>query len=262
MTGASVAVHPEAPHPRTMTPLLALLCLPALTATLPLGPEPPTRDPAQRCDSPPCSRTSVKVKVYIADRLWEQYSAWQEWQDAGQSSPSIAERVGGVLEGINHLLARLENGGFRVVTDGSVIKLGSSNIVMGETYVDRGDGNTTKTYDEYEHLATTFTFQEAVFNLPAAVREEVNLRVVFMPRDYYGPSGTAEEQCICNQHPLFNYGCIAVFGVGDLSDWYSPIFAHELGHALGYAVHDDSYYSHSAGDSLVMWPQVGPSATV
>ena len=105
-------------------------------------------------------------------------------------------------------------------------------------------------------VAQTFAFQEAVFKLPSPLKQEVNLRILFMKGET--DRANAEEMCICDQHPVFNYGCVAIFAIRHLSQWtfHTSIFAHELGHALGAAHHDEKYYRHSSGDRLLMWSKV------
>ena len=197
------------------------------------------------------------MKVYVDDLLWDQYDGWRERQRGG--AQSLDQRVRGVLAGVNSHLARLDNGGFEVVIDGPVTMISESDVRLAGTFVDRNDRNRTKKFSADNIVAQTFAFQEAVFNLPSPLKQEVNLRILFMREGPHVSLGTAEEMCICDQHPVFNYGCVAIFAIRHLSQWtfHTSIFAHELGHALGAAEHDDKHYRHSAGDRLLMWSKVG-----
>ena len=218
---------------------------------------PPASDPAPTCNRRVCTRRRVRVKVYVDDLLWEQYAGWTQRQRGG--GQSLDQRVSGVLEGINSHLARLDNGGFEVVIDGPVTKISESDVTLSNTFVDRNDRNRTKKFSPDNIVAQTFAFQEAVFKLPSPLKQEVNLRILFMREGPHVSLGTAEEMCICDQHPVFNYGCVAIFAIRHLSQWtfHTSIFAHELGHALGAAEHDDKHYRHSSGDKLLMWSKVG-----
>merc|ERR1712106_292939 len=116
-----------------------------------------------------------------------------------------------------------------------------------------------KRFDPDNSFSHTFTFQEAVQKL--ADRSAVDLRILVIPKRGTGPTGTAEETCICN--PDW-FGCVAIFSIRSLNNWsyHKNIFAHEIGHALGMDLHDDQFYSSNPGDRLLMWSSVGRGATV
>ena len=196
------------------------------------------------------------MKVYMDDILWNDYKAWSRRQE--RKVPGLEERVAEVVVGINSHLARLDNGGFEVSTDGTVTRISSSDVFVSDTFVDRNDGNRTKKFSPSDIVAQTFAFQEGVFRLPSSVKKQVNLRLLFMRAGSQASLGTAEEMCICEQHNVFNYGCVAIFAIRHLSQWthHTSIFAHELGHALGAARHDDFYYTNSSRDRLLMWSKV------
>ena len=164
-----------------------------------------------------------------------------------------------MVDGINSHLARLDNGGFEVVIAGPVNKMSQSDVRLGDTYVDRVDKNKTKKFSVQDVVAQTFAFQEAVFKLPAPSKHEVNLRILFMKETRpYTLQGTAEEMCICDQHPVFNFGCVAIFAIRHLDQWtfHTSIFAHEIGHTLGAEEHDDEHYQNNADERLLMWSKV------
>ena len=239
--------------------MLTILFLSPLISALSKKLAPPTSDPKPKCNRKVCSKTRVWAKVYIDDLLWEQYISWNKRQ-RGHVDLSLEQRVSRVVDGINSHLARLDNGGFEVVIAGHVNKISQSDVRLGDTYVDRVDKNKTKKFSVQDVVAQTFAFQEAVFKLPTPLKHEVNLRILFMKETRpYTLQGTAEEMCICDQHPVFNFGCVAIFAIRHLDQWtfHTSIFAHELGHALGAAEHDDKYYRHSSGDRLIMWSKVG-----
>ena len=204
------------------------------------------------------------MKVYVDDRLWEEYAVWRQedqigtakWVGSAQSL--FDEEVSGLLDGGNKHLAKLDNGGFEVVMVGNVTKMSKSDVSLADTYIDRADGNKTKEFSPENIMAQTFAFQEAVFNLPPALKREVNLRILFMKSE--NNEGKIEEHCICDQHPTFQYGCIAVQSTNSHYKFPdSTLFAHELGHALGYEVHDDNYYKDNSTlkGQLYMWSMVG-----
>ena len=204
------------------------------------------------------------MKVYVDDRLWEEYAVWRQedqigtakWVGSAQSL--FDEEVSGLLDGGNKHLAKLDNGGFEVVMVGNVTKMSKSDVSLADTYTDRVDGNKIKEFSPENVWAQTFAFQEAVFNLPPALKKEVNLRILFTKGDQ--TEGKAEEHCICDQHPTFQYGCVAVFFIDSLDKFpASTLFAHELGHTLGYGEHDDNYYKDNSTlkGQLYMWSMVG-----
>ena len=237
--------------------MLALLILSPLVA-LAQKLNPPTSDPRPTCNRRVCATQRVLVKIYIDDLLWEQYTSWNKRQRGGVGL-SLDQRVSGVVDGINSHLARLDNGGFEVVVAGTSTKISQSDVKLGSTFVDRNDRNRTKNFSPKDIVAQTFAFQEAVHKLPRGLKQEVNLRILFMREGPHPSLGTAEEMCICDQHPVFNYGCVAIFAIRHLDQWtfHTSIFAHEIGHALGAAEHDDKHYRHSSGDRLIMWSKVG-----
>merc|ERR1712080_14552 len=217
--------------------------------------DPPPSDPEPVCVTPPCTRRLVNVKVYIDDNLWLVY-------ESQRGNISIPERVTQVFSGVNNHLKRLDNGGYKIVTDGSVVRMSESDVYpLGPTYVDRNDGDKIKTFVPEDKMSQAFAFQEAVFALPNSTRKEVDLRAMFM---FGRCGGNAEEMCICEQHTVFNYGCIAVFCISSLSNWsvHSALIAHEFGHALGVDFHDDFFYTNTWGNKLLMWPGVGRSAHI
>ena len=119
-------------------------------------------------------------------------------------------------------------------------------------------GTKKKEFSPEDVNAQTFAFQEAVFNLPPARKREVNLRILFMKGKT--DRANAEEMCICDQHPIKQYGCVVIFSkaLQKIPD-SSILFAHEIGHTLGYPDHDDKYYNSTWGSprELYMWPNVG-----
>ena len=163
-----------------------------------------------------------------------------------------------MVEGINSHLARLDNGGFEVVVAGTATKISRSDVRLANTFVDRNDRNRTKNFSPKDIVAQTFAFQEAVHKLPRGLKQEVNLRILFMREGPHPSLGTAEEMCICDQHPVFNYGCVAIFAIRHLDQWtfHTSIFAHEIGHTLGAEEHDDEHYQNNDDERLLMWSKV------
>ena len=198
-------------------------------------------------------------RLDVDDRLWEEYAVRRQEDQSGVEK-WIDGEVSGLLDRGNKHLAKLDNGGFEVVMVGHVTKMSKSDVSLGDTYTDRGDGNKIKEFSPENVWAQTFAFQEAVFNLPPALKKEVNLRILFTKGDKGKSEGKSEEHCICDQHPTFQYGCIAVFFIDSLDKFpASTLFAHELGHTLGYGEHDDNYYKDNSTlkGQLYMWSMVG-----
>ena len=203
------------------------------------------------------------MKVYVDDRLWEEqehavrrHEDQNKWVGSAQSLFDV--EVSGLLDRGNKHLAKLDNGGFEVVMVGHVTKMSKSDVSLADTYTDRVDGNKIKEFSPENVWAQTFAFQEAVFNLPPALKKEVNLRILFMKGDKTGSN--TEEQCICDQHHSgIQWGCVSIFSIDYLYKFpaTSTLFAHELGHALGYPEHDDMHYSRTQRKELYMWSKVG-----
>ena len=203
------------------------------------------------------------MKVYVEDRLWEEYAVWRQedqigtakWVGSAQSL--FDEEVSGLLDGGNKHLAKLDNGGFEVVMVGNVTKISKSDISLADTYTDRLDRDKIKEFSPEDVNAQTFAFQEAVFKLPPARKKEVNLRILFMKGKT--DRANAEEMCICDQHPIKQYGCVVFSKALQKIPAMSILFAHEIGHTLGYPDHDDKYYNSTWGSPrvLYMWPNVG-----
>ena len=238
--------------------MLTVLFLSPLLVVLSKKLAPPTSDPKPKCNRKVCSKTRVWAKVYIDDLLWEQYISWNK-QQRGHVDLSLEQRVSRVVDGINSHLARLDNGGFEVVVAGTATKISQSDVRLASTFVDRNDRNRTKNFSRKDIVAQTFAFQEAVHKLPRGLKQEVNLRILFMREGPHPSLGTAEEMCICDQHPVFNYGCVAIFAIRHLDQWtfHTSIFAHEIGHTLGAEEHDDEHYQNNNDERLLMWSKVG-----
>jgi len=210
------------------------------------------------CKNPPCNMKKIKAKIYIDDSLWDQMSS-----EAGGGNPinEIVKQLNIVFEGVNKHLENLDNGGFRVdFVD--VVRLGKSEIVLQNTYIDRINGNVTTKFDPNNIFSHTFTFQEAVQKL--ANRNSVDLRILIIKEVRGGPDrtiATSEETCICN--PTW-FGCVGIFSIRftDQWDYHKNVFAHEIGHTLGMDLHDDQFYSSNPQDKLLMWSSVGFGADV
>jgi len=236
-----------------------ILILISLVVFPSLGRKPPAPNYEKPvCYSEPCTKRIIKAKIYVEDTLWDNMSDL-----VGQDDPGfvIRKQLDNTFSKVNKLLGELDNGGYRVEYVRNVTKLGASNIKLKDTYVDRINGNKTKKVDINNIFSHTFTFQEAVQKLPG--RRNVDLRILIIPeRRGGGPTlATAEETCICNYNW---FGCIAVFSIRKLNDWtfHSTIFAHEIGHALGMDLHDDSFYENNPGNKLIMWSEVGSNANI
>jgi len=235
--------------------VLVLGCLASLQARK----EPPPGQTEPVCESPPCFLRKIRASIVIEDSLWEDMSSGRNNKG---SSQEIVKQLKTVFEGVNKHLSRLDNGGFMVEFDHNVTKLGESGIRLKNTYVDRLNRNISKTFDKNNIFAHTFTFQEAVQELPN--RHVVDLRILVIPERgtiQHTVLATSEETCICNRNW---FGCIAVFSIRFKKNWsyHQTIFAHEIGHTLGMDLHDDQFYTANPGDKLLMWSRVGRKAFI
>ena len=66
----------------------------------------------------------------------------------------------------NEKLRMLDNGGYKVKFNGSIQRLESSDVKIKKTYKDRIDGNKTRILRQNNIFGHSFTFQEAVQNMP------------------------------------------------------------------------------------------------
>ena len=101
------------------------------------------------------------------------------------------------------------------------ISFSSSDVTLGQSYIDRNDGNRRKTLrgNEKEVDAWIFTFQEAVQKLDNSLRNSVDIRILM--RHFRGNNyvASSEEDCICN----FNwpYGCVSTYTVDETESKFS-----------------------------------------
>ena len=175
--------------------------------------QPPPKFKKPTCNKPPCLKKIIGVKVYIEDTLWNKTS----W---GGSDPTedIIDKMENIFKGINKYLANLDNGGFMIDFDKKVEKLGNSDIVLKDTYLDRANGNVTKALNREEFWALTFAFQQSVELLKD--RNAVDIRILVSqkhPNDPQTTIGLAEEDCLCNPK---TFACIANFSIKFLDDWH------------------------------------------
>merc|ERR1712106_1094750 len=248
--------YPAMVH-RMVTPwLLSLAAFLTVRTEAQKLPRPPSFVRPPVCTNPPCSMKRIGASIYIEDSLWDKMSNLTGGDDPTEE---ITDQLKNIFKGVNKHLATLDNGGFKVEIERPVVKLGRSEISLKNNYVDRINGNVTKRFDPDNSFSHTFTFQEAVQKL--ADRSAVDLRILVIPKRETGPTGTAEETCICN--PDW-FGCVAIFSIRFLTNWSydENILVHEIGHTLGMDLHNDQFYSSNPGDRLLMWSSVGRGAAV
>ena len=153
----------------------------------------------------------IRARIVIEDNLWD---AMSSAAGGGDPSEDIVHQLETVFGGVNKHLKNLDNGGFMVDFDRNVTKLGKSGVKIRKTYVDRRHRNVTKIFDENNIFAHTFTFQEAVQELPD--RQAVDIRILVIPeRGQRQQVAAAEETCICNPNW---FGCVAIFSIRSVND--------------------------------------------
>jgi len=208
-----------------------------------------------------CTTKYIRTKIYIEDELYNKIQKHRK-----ESNISMDDYVNGKLtrmfDSINEHLKNLDNGGYEAGYGGTFDLLNSSDVAMGNTYIDRWNRNENKTFDKNKVLAWTFTFQEGVQNMDPRIKSRADIRILMRWNPGYdldGQSGSfSEENCICNTD--WKYGCMAVFNV-DLGSWAKgSLFAHEFGHTLGVAAHDNDIYGYNT--SLIMNSAVAPDARI
>ena len=74
----------------------------------------------------------------------------------------MVESLGNMFRIVNKHLSHLDNGGYFAQFDGTVSRLEKSDVKVRKTFLDRQDGNATKTFSKSQIKSHTFTFQEAV----------------------------------------------------------------------------------------------------
>jgi len=223
------------------------------------GKQPPPKFEKPICIKPPCLMKKIRVKVYIEDSLWNMMS-----EDGSDPSEDIIGRMEELFEEINKHLNNLDNGGYMIEFNQKVVKLGDTDIVLKDSYVDRNDGNVTKEFKSDSINSFTFAFQESVGLMDLKERMIWDMRILVIhksPKDKSFFTGTAEESCLCNPD---TFACTAVFSIRDPTRWTTDktIFAHEIGHSLGMDPHDNEFYTDNPDHLLLMWSAIGPDAYI
>ena len=124
-----------------------------------------------------------------------------------------------LFEEIDKDLANLDNGGYMIEFNKKVVKLGNSDVVLKDSYVDRLEGNVTKEFNPDNMHAFTFAFQESVGLMDLKERMIWDMRILVIhksPKDKSLFTGTAEESCLCNPD---TFACTAVFSIRDPTRW-------------------------------------------
>ena len=78
----------------------------------------------------------------------------------------LSGQVTKIFDLVNQNLRKLDNGGYEVKFNGTIQRFENSDVKIESTYVDRTDGNKTKTFHSSDMFSHTFTFQEAVEKMP------------------------------------------------------------------------------------------------
>ena len=124
--------------------------------------------PASKANSSLASR-QLMVKVYIHHSLWERRE--QDLEPGANVTKSVLKQVETLLSKTSKHLQKLDDGGFVISFDKTVHRLENSDVKIRQTYIDRTDGNLNKTYEENHMYSHTFTFQEAVQEMPKQQRQ-------------------------------------------------------------------------------------------
>lgn len=213
------------------------------------------------CHQEPCDTMLINAEMYIEEelyRLTEEFLA--ENNVTGDITHIVSQRIDDMFTALNVHLMNLDNGGYKLISDGSFTLLNDAKFKIKETFIDRNDGNRSKTFDKLDLWAWTFGFQEAVGELLGHNSSEAEPHVRILLRYTPGKLRAAtEENCICN--PDWPFACIAIFS---LDQWYwrkGSLFAHEIGHALGREIHDDEIYQ-DPDHELIMNSVIGIHANI
>ena len=124
-----------------------------------------------------------------------------------------------IFDLVNKNLRRLDNGGYEVKFNGTIQRFENSDVEIENTYVDRTDGNKTKTFDSSNMFSHVFTFQEAVEKMrgrcepiitddPCSTRHDVHVRMlaILASEITKGPGGAAEVFLLLPSN-CFSYVC-------------------------------------------------------
>ena len=99
----------------------------------------------------------VTIKVYVNRDIWATREAV-----GNDVKLFMVESLGNMFRIVNKHLSHLDNGGYFAQFDGTVSRLEKSDVKVRKTFLDRQDGNATKTFSKSQIKSHTFTFQEAV----------------------------------------------------------------------------------------------------
>ena len=229
------------------------------------------------CYNLPCNTRRIHTKIYIDDDLWKKMEVL--WNDVQSNNSAVARkmrekwgnnptrliisRLKITFREINKLLIKLDNGGFKLVFGADdVVKLGDSDVKLGETYRDRLENNETKHLNIHEIYSHTLAFQQGVEKL--SDRNSRDLRILV--RNYNmldkNVKSIGEELCVCNST---TFGCVVVFSIEVPTNWavHKSHFAHVIAHSIGAPrTHDDDFYLGNPDEKLIMWKNTGNLATL
>ena len=97
--------------------------------------------------------------------------------------------------------------------DNSLIKIfspnSSSDVKLGDVYVDRLDRDREKERNDRRHNSWVFLFQEAVEELEED--SETEIRVLMKYISDWRSTASAEEKCLCNK--MWPFGSVALISV-------------------------------------------------
>ena len=100
----------------------------------------------------------VTMKLYVNRDIWEATGE----AVATDVNTFMVDSLENMLAIANKHLSHLDNGGYFAQFDKTVSRLEESDVTIRNTFIDRQDGNATKTFDKSQINSHTFTFQEAV----------------------------------------------------------------------------------------------------
>ena len=108
------------------------------------------------------------MKVYIDKNLWRRTDEDLDPEDDVEEA--IIDKVDKLLTSTNKHLRKLDEGGFGVKFGNIIHRLENSDVKMRNFYVDRINKNIEKKFNAKDVFGYTFTFQEAVQEMPNILR--------------------------------------------------------------------------------------------